>query len=290
VHDGATTEVNFEASRTSLVVRGHVTAGGLPLAGFSVQVQSLDTGEQGRESPSTNEQGNFELRVTAPGRYSFFVSKDGSRAVAEALVEDRTPCDIDLDLPGGTIAGVVRNTKGLPVSNAAVTILRAADPGTDEQATLVDRLRLTDTDGRGRFEFQLLAPGTYALRTPDKVFAREADKRIPFGRVVVPEIHVNNGPTTSLVIQLRPEGFIRGRVTDSQGNGLGNARVRVFDPAGVSLSATWSVRTDETGDFGIDSLAPGTYMIGARVGDALGQRVHVEVEEGKTTQAAVLFP
>jgi protocatechuate 3,4-dioxygenase beta subunit len=101
---------------------------------------------------------------------------------------------------------------------------------------------------------------------------------------------VNNGPTTSLVIQLRPEGFIRGRVTDSQGTGLGNARVRVFDSAGVSLSATWSVRTDETGDFGIDSLAPGTYMIGARVGDALGQRVHVEVEEGKTTQAAVLFP
>jgi len=187
--------------------------------------------------------------------------------------------------PGG-----LRVLAGLPVSNAGVTILRAADPGADEQATLVERLRWTHTDGRGRFEFQLLPPGTYVLRATDKIFARQEDKRIPFGRVVVPDIRVEAGPATPQSIRLLPEGFIRGRVTDPQGNGVGSARLRMFDLAGVSLSATWNVAADESGDFEIDSLAPGSYLIGARVGDALGQRVPVEVEEGKTTQATVQFP
>ena len=292
VQEGATTEVSFdqEDDQGSILVRGLVRCAGVPLSSYNIGASASDGRVTVERRTTTDKEGEFQLSVDGPGLYQFWISQGGSFLFVEKTVENATPCTLEFDLPGGSITGEVRNPDGATVSRAGVTLLRTAEPGEEEQKTMRDRFKVMSTDSRGRFEFTLLSPGTYVIRTPDTLGSGTPDRRVPFGRVVVPGIRVGTIAVELPTIRLLPEGFIHGRVTDARGNAAGNALVRVFDATGLSLSGSWNVSTDVNGAFDIDSIAPGSYWIGARMGEVYSPRVPVEVEVGRTSQLLLQLP
>ena len=179
---------------------------------------------------------------------------------------------------------MLRSPAGKPLSHTGVTILRDVEHGEDELKSFVDRYRRDQTDVDGSFEFKFLPPGIYSLRAPDGFRGDNPPLRTAFGRVVIKDIRVGAGALDAQVVQLLSEGFIRGRVVDGSGTGVAGARVKVFDASGWGLSATWDISSDARGDFKVDSLAPGSYSVGARRGEVYGPRVSAEIVEGKTTQ------
>jgi protocatechuate 3,4-dioxygenase beta subunit len=205
-------------------------------------------------------------------------------------IEPNKPIDLTLEVPGGSLPGKVMAPDGKPLVRVPVTILRENDEGADARATLWLRYRRTYTDKDGAFEFKLLPEGTYVLRAPDGFRGDSLPPRVPFGEIVIPDLHVGSRALAPVMVRLCTEGRIKCRVVDASGNSVSNAFVQVFDAAGRGLAAYWEMETDVTGSVEVASVAPGTYTVGAQKKGQRGTGASIRVEEGKTTETSVTIP
>jgi hypothetical protein len=141
---------------------------------------------------------------------------------------------------------VVNAVTGEPIHKASVTL------NGPQNATV-----LTGPDGQ--FEIGSLLAGSYLLSANRAGFADSRVGANPFATVQV-------GSDTGLtVIKLTPFGKIAGRVIDSDGEPVPNLSVqamfRVFQMGHLIWQPSGAANTDESGNFALDALQPGQYLV-----------------------------
>jgi protocatechuate 3,4-dioxygenase beta subunit len=293
VREGETTDVVLGEDRGSIRVTGSVVRAGRPVIGLEVRASPKGAGEDRHESAKTGDGGRFELDVNGPGEYSFTVLTSelwNSYVTFDRTVLARDTPELTFEVPGGVIQGRILSPDGKPVREASVTVLRASNDKATDATTLWERLRRTHTDSKGEFEFSLLAPGTYVLRTPDGFWQDSNPPRVPYGGAVITDIRVNSEPLAPIVVQMAIECRISCRVFDAAGSPVPDAAVQVYDPAGVGMYAYWELRTDMTGTIVVESLAPGTYTVAAQKKGHKGSSPAISVQGGATSEARVDLP
>jgi protocatechuate 3,4-dioxygenase beta subunit len=144
----------------------------------------------------------------------------------------------------GSIAGVVRaaDTR-VPVSDARVQI---TGPGVRED---------TITDGAGRFGFTALAPGVYRISIEKETYA--------FDVLRAPGVKVDAGATISVTFDLQRAGMIVGDVRDDRGNprrGVPVTAIRKIE-GGTTTQPGTQRTTNDLGEFRLDGLLPGEYVV-----------------------------
>ena len=144
----------------------------------------------------------------------------------------------------GSITGLVRAADTLaPVPEARIAI---SGPGVRE---------VTTADFAGRFTFSSLAPGVYRITIEKETFA--------FDFVRAPGVKVVAGATTSVTFDLQRAGVIVGEVRDDRGNPRSNVPVTAIRKieGGTTTLPGPQRTTNDLGEFRLDGLLPGEYVV-----------------------------
>jgi protocatechuate 3,4-dioxygenase beta subunit len=122
------------------------------------------------------------------------------------------------------------------------------------------------TDDNGRFLFRNLTPGRYRVSAGHKAYMPakllQPASALAAGILVSPGETINN-----LVLTMVPKSAVSGRVRDRDGKAISNALVQALrytyqDGRRILISGN-RVRTDAQGEYRMEGLAPGPYVIGA---------------------------
>jgi len=161
---------------------------------------------------------------------------------------------------------VVDAMTGQPLTNAQVSI---------NAQGVRDSAQLTVTEEDGRFVFENLAPGHYALHARRRGYLQQFYKQhdqFSTAIIVGPELNTEN-----LRFEMRPDASISGQVLDEMSEPVRNAQVMLFRH-GVALGrrSNWqenTVQTDDLGHFRFGHLEPATYFVGVSATPWYAQRV-----------------
>ena len=144
----------------------------------------------------------------------------------------------------GSIAGQVRVAgSGAPIPDARITL---AGPGVSETST---------SDREGRFTFPALAAGTYRLTAQRESFVIDI--------TAAPMVAVATGRATPLTLEMQRAAAIVGEVRDERGNprsGVQVAAVRKV-AGGTAVAPGRPLLTNDLGEFRVDGLLPGEYIV-----------------------------
>lgn len=184
--------------------------------------------------------------------------------------------------PNGRVSGIVVDENGsAPVAGARVSIAPADRPPTEEQAPWPEAI----TGPGGRFAFAAIPPGRYAIAAHKEGFA------LPMDDSMFPIVEVAaDAEIADVVITMRRGGVITGVVLDPTGRPLAGASAMALlkrletnsrstaAPSGrESLADRTAVlmplgfgETNERGEFRIDGLPSGDYLVAASASDAGG--------------------
>jgi len=304
-----TTGIDFKLQKTSPgtgVISGKVTnAKGEPLPGASVQaytlVDSLSLKPQFWIYTTTDSAGHFRLEAPA-GEYVVSASAYiGWQSVTRWYPNVSTPDsakpivvqknvdlkNIDFKLPivqgNSVIYGTVKSDDGRGLIGAFVEVTPADDqtkPGWKIWAS-------AGTDSMGQYYIPNLPPGQYLVHAQyweDIRFGEQwhklADTRERATPVAVEESQ-KVGPI-DFQLKLRPQyGSIYGRVTaDADGNPIARAYIEVsplkrnyYSGAPIGFW-NWNTTTNERGEYRLDLLPEGEYLIQVYADGALNAGVH----------------
>jgi hypothetical protein len=161
------------------------------------------------------------------------------------------------------IRGVVVNREsGRPISNASVELLSVRTPPTT---------RVTTSDDDGKFVFLKVGPGVYRMNA-----WRSGYVQAEYGQTGThgpgAEFTVAAGqPPASVQIAMTPTGSIAGRITDRNGQPVGNARVQAlrasYQDGQRVLTGVKEILTNDLGEYRLFWLPPGAYFVNVRVPD-----------------------
>jgi len=157
---------------------------------------------------------------------------------------------------GGAIAGAVTSSNGHPCQQAEVVCLSIAGNGALQRATAdgAGNYRLEGLDPDLAYDLAVLAPGT------------PLDMRGLFAAVSARGVNVAAGEVTHVDLTLDTSGNsrVRGRVSFGDGMAVAGATVMLLDDdAGdaFGLSGSRRTRTDADGQFEIDGVPVGDYVV-----------------------------
>ena len=159
---------------------------------------------------------------------------------------------------GFRIAGTIVNSlTGQPLPGASVAIAPTSQGSEREISTSVR------TGADGRFAFTGLTLGKYSLMAAARGFTLQYfNHHDPYATAIAvgPDLD-----TDHLVFPLQPDSSIEGQVTDENNEPVQNALVRVFQTTteeGQQRTLPMNqAQTDDTGQYRIGHLAPGTYYL-----------------------------
>lgn len=149
-------DLDFSAGFT---VRGRVTARGKVVEG-SITFRGQPTANPDYVTGDIGRDGTYEVHVAARGEYRVSVNRRSDSGMHDAgAVNVSGDMVHDIDLRGGSVSGVVKDAETrLPVANARVLLIPRGE---------------AQTDGAGRFTFDLVTPGDYELRVWREGYAPE---------------------------------------------------------------------------------------------------------------------
>ena len=153
------------------------------------------------------------------------------------------------------ISGTVVNAiGGQPLAQATVFIAVPANPTDTEQVT---------TGEDGRFAFENVAPGKYAMSAQRRGFARQSYQQHELYSTAVA---VGLGKVSeNLVFELNPDASISGAVTDEENEAVRNGRVILFksglQDGSQSVRFANQVQLDDAGHYRFDHVEPGKYYV-----------------------------
>jgi|GEM_PF-2292403 len=248
-----------------LSIEGYVrNSGGDPVSSFALV---LMRGIPNREPALMNDlrefnssDGHFVFDNLEPGSWGFEARADGYAPARSETTELRRGDDVPpLEIivrGGGTICGVVRLADGTPVKGALVQINENNFVDTpllkifNTMSPSVDKPVKRRTNGKGRFCFSNVAPGTYQISVKHHLAAPYS-----VNDVVVYDDDVQENE--ELLLELPAPASISGMALDENRRSLPFLRVQLSMKNGYVESAT----TDQRGNFRFDNLSGGDYNL-----------------------------
>ena len=214
-------------------LRGTLTIAGQPGAGKTLTAFD-DDGRGG--TVRTDDDGAFSIWDIPAGTYTLTLRGRETEPWGTVTVPASS---VAMSLPGATqIAGVARDVRGKPVANARVE-------GRDGR-----RLYLATTDKQGRFMLDEVLPGSVA------VSVRPVNAAAPAPQTVV----VNGAtPPAALTFTIGQGAVVQGTIRRADGSAAAGATVTV---------GSEQTETDAAGNYLVDSLDGGTYVVAASAENA----------------------
>ena len=207
-----------------------VTTGG-PGRNFTAKVK-----HDGTYKIETLPNTNCRVKAVAPGYAR------GFSETVEVMDTSVTGVVVLLNM-GGTMSGVVEDTKGKTVAGAEVSALGMVMIG---NSGMGDQLGRATTDAEGRFVLLNMPSGPVTLKASMKGYASSANQKE----------EVEEGETrTDIRLTLRTPHYIAGRVTDKDKKPVVGANINFYSQDGSNGNAS----SDEDGKYRVEDLAEGTY-------------------------------
>lgn len=220
----------------------------------------------------TDEGGLFSFAQVPAGSFNVSASlqgygighAEGAPVVVRETVETE-PVVIRMPKAETNLAGMVLDAAGGPLPGARVQLA----PVTHSVAATAEIL----TDDDGRFA-AAMPPGRIAIRASAEGYA--------------PAITYRQTPSADVVLSLAPGGAIEGTIVDAlSGRPVEGIDVRVAGNMAATLLA--SVRSDDAGNFRIEGLEPGQFLLEARGPNHSGRSQHpVPVGLGQSVSGVVV--
>lgn len=261
---GETRTLNAVLSPNPGTITGVVTntQTGAPLAG--ALVEALDNRNSILSTAITDASGSYTLSSLAPA------TNDRLRLSADTFVTQVIGFSINagqtktinaaLSPVAGALTGVITDSAtGAPLPGASIRVF------TSEGITL----QTASTGADGSYSIPSLQPGSYSVVIMEEGYA---------GRTI--GAMINAGAVTTLNVALQQlAGAISGMVTDTSGNPIADAIVRIFSNNIIVVR----VATREDGTYDIGNLAPGSYYVTVRAEGFGGLSFSAVVNPGETT-------
>jgi hypothetical protein len=241
-------------------VTGRVFWGTGPATGVVVRCRSTEDADLDNDAVRTDGEGRYNLTLRGTGRYSFEVGNPsrGMTSSDRDLVAGQNP-GVDFVLPVGSISGAVVGLDGEAFHDCRLTLI--AVELEDDQARMPSN-RTVKADEAGRYEFDAVAAGIYCVKAADsrgRSWRRSASSRV--GTQLREGLVVSEGAALEEIdFVLEAGGVISGNVTGHDGQPAMSADVRVMTPSGQLISDR---HADEAGNFSIQGLGAGTYLVRA---------------------------
>jgi Carboxypeptidase regulatory-like domain len=284
--------VTSQAPAGTAVLRGTVVAAdtGTPLRRVLVRAQAAEA--QDIKAATTDDQGRFEIRELAGGRYTITAQKTGyvtlsygqrrvgERGTVVAVPAGQTVEKIALALPrGGVITGRVSDEFGEPLAEAMVQVQRYRYmPG---GRRLMPVGRPDTTDDQGTFRLYGLEPGDYVISAT----VRNASGMVMVGGRPAPESDQGYAPTyfpgtpsqqdaqrvtvapgqevSGIAFALTPTRVARisGRVTGGPEGVAAEGYVMIRPEEGFTSGMVPGGTVQADGTFEIAGVPPGRYVL-----------------------------
>lgn len=312
-----------DASPGTAVLRGVVVAAdtGAPIR--RAQVRATAPGSQDTKTAMTDEQGRFELKELAGGRYSITATKGGFVSLQYGQrrpSEPGTPVDLAagqtleklvIGLPrGSVITGRVVDEFGEPLTGAQVRALRYGYAG--GMRRLLPAGQGNSTDDQGTFRIFGLPPGDYVVtatlnegRGGPRGGGPDAEVTTGYAPTYFPGT-TNAADAQRITVGLAQEvggiGFglslmrlsrVSGRlIGGAMGEFPGMVMAMPDDAARIAMNSLRGAAVMGDGTFDINGLAPGRYTLiaggrGRRGGDEPTGRLAITVAGADLTNVAI---
>lgn len=296
------TPARADAPRGTAIIRGQILAAdnGTPIRRAQVRVSSPDARES--RLAATDAQGRFEIKELPAGRFTVTASKGGfvslqygQRRPSESgtpieLGDGQTIDKLLIALPRGSVlGGRITDEFGEPVANASVIAMRYSYAAGGRRLTAAPGSNSRDTtDDQGHFRLFGLPPGEYfvsaTLRTGGTEAADPTGETSGYAatyypgtpniaeaaRVTLAVSQENTNVSFSLIATRLVR--LSGTVLSSDGTPASGASV-ILMPGGTAggrgvlmQQGGNGARTDRTGAFQMNNVAPGRYQVQARAG------------------------
>jgi 5-hydroxyisourate hydrolase-like protein (transthyretin family) len=192
-------------------------------------------------SVTTSSTGAYTFGAVIPGHYTLTVSANNFQATTigqNVPSNQTTTTNFVLQPNPGTVSGTITGSGG-PIAGAIVEALSGTGIA----------VAIATTDGVGQYVINRLAPGSYRLRVSAPAF-----------QTFVVGFSVSAGQTVVVNLNLlaNPGSIIGTVIDEDSGIPLPGASLKVVNSSGITDA---SITTDVNGQFSVDSLAPGTYVI-----------------------------
>jgi hypothetical protein len=241
----------------------NVEGAGIP----NVQIQVYDAAATDTSAPksstvTTDQSGGYTVTGLPTGSYKLFFAAigyysewynnkaDQTSATPVSVTAPNTKSGINVVLErSGGISGTVKNGAGVGIRNVWVHVHNADGYG----------LFGTSTDQDGRYALSSLATGNYKIRFNgssgylNECYNNKATLDISD---LIPVIAPNM--TSGIDAVLEPGGSISGTVKNSQGTGIANAGIQIYDLNGMWASGAG---TNQSGGYTANGLAAGSYKV-----------------------------
>src|SRR5688500_4517620 len=279
------------------VIKGQVTAGGTGAPVRRAQVRAMSMEGRGGGVTSTDNNGLFEIKDLAAGRYNVMVIKGGFTQASFGqrrpgdpgtpidLAEGQTAAKVNFVLArGGVISGVVVDDGGEPVAGTQVAAMRYQwVSGTRRLAPAMSDGSMDRTDDKGGFRLYGLPPGDYFISASNRnssysgpgMTNTESDGYAPTyypgtpnmseaTRITIKAGQEMTGASFALIVARMAR--VRGRVVNSRGEASSgmNAMLAPADPYGMMMMNMSNAMIGADGSFEFANVAPGRYNVNIR--------------------------
>jgi hypothetical protein len=256
-----------------------LSEGGSPLGGIKLASSDAD--------------GRFEIELDHPGSYTISIQQMTDGMGRQNTIEftreiPKAPTyDLVLELPLGSISGVVYGPDGQPLQGARVSL---STEGAIQSGFLAGgQYSEIVTNDRGSYRIPWLRAGTYSVGAGGSFLGGLLGDRSPHGRQVRSGLRLSEGQALEGIdFRLTGAGEIKGRVSDAQDKPVEGAALFLRDSEGRLLERVSMSMTDSGGHYSISGIAEGEYTVSARQGSlASADSTPVRVRAGEKSEANV---
>jgi hypothetical protein len=234
----------------------------------------------------------YRMAGIEPGSYTLHVTNMnglGMNAFGEAVFDLEIPdiarFEYDIELPMGTLSGLVRDRATYTPLGTVRIVLQRTDKKKDsayDPYGMGNRVAEIYSNEKGRFRISNLAPGTYSLRAGGgNALGMNMGG---YGVTYLNNIRLSKDEQKDeILLELEKGGNLKGRVIDPLGNPVAGASLYIRGAGEESFESFSDCTTDGTGLYQYLGLAPGKCFIRVEHGDFPDAVFSAWIDADKTT-------